>query len=359
MLDIADSSTRAYGTGWRKYIGFCLIHQLDPLYHGLPWPQVFECFLLYCVCDAHLKIQPDTANNYVSHVIKMVERRKQDFVIRIGARSPLYQGVLAAFLRAHAAKIPLRLRARVPFTVPFVLWCNHYITHHYPEPLFAALLRAALAAGHAFSLRPGEYLLSSHRYAPNRILQAETTYGWFDGKPYAATAMNTWPTGNPTHITSVLDVRKNSTDQGGPVAVAANPYRAHNAQAFCCVHLITLYLRLANLQPGSELFSYRGEHLGTKEISTIMKACAVHHDLDPDRVVPACLRKGVLTQMDLNTPQIQRQLQGGWRSTAGETNYWCRLLQVADANQAAVHNAGTATIEVIRNIFSATHDIHA
>ena len=83
-----------------------------------------------------------------------------------------------------------------------------------------------------------------------------------------------------------------------------------------------------------------------------MKACAIAHDLDPTRVVPACLRKGVITQMDLNVPQLQRQLQGGWRSNAGEEHYWCRLLQVADANQAAVHTTGCATAEVIRNIFT-------
>ena len=39
-------------------------------------------------------------------------------------------------------------------------------------------------------------------------------------------------------------------------------------------------------------------------------------------------------------------------STTGEDVYWTRLLQVADSSQAAVHNAGGATVAVIQNIFA-------
>ena len=49
------------------------------------------------------------------------------------------------------------------------------------------------------------------------------------------------------------------------------------------------------------------------------------------------------------------QLQCGWKSDADQQYYWAHLLQVADANQTAVHNTGCATAEVIRNIFSATN----
>jgi hypothetical protein len=38
-----------------------------------------------------------------------------------------------------------------------------------------------------------------------------------------------------------------------------------------------------------------------------MKACAEFHDVDPVRIM---LRRNVITQMDLNTPQLQRMLQG-------------------------------------------------
>jgi hypothetical protein len=82
-----------------------------------------------------------------------------------------------------------------------------------------------------------------------------------------------------------------------------------------------------------------------------MKECGRHHNVDADRIVPACMRKNVITQMDLGTPQLLRQLQGSWRSNAGEVHYWANLLQVADSNTSAVHNTGCATIDVIRNIF--------
>jgi hypothetical protein len=83
-----------------------------------------------------------------------------------------------------------------------------------------------------------------------------------------------------------------------------------------------------------------------------MKAAAAANDLDPKRTFAACLRRNVITQMDLSSSILLRQLQGGWRSNAGEEHYWAQLLQVADANQPAVHNAGSATIAVLRTIFS-------
>lgn len=93
---------------------------------------------------------------------------------------------------------------------------------------------------------------------------------------------------------------------------------------------------------------YSGTHLDTVEVTRVMKACAVAHGLDPTRTVPAGLRCDVLTQMDLNAPQLLRQLQGGWRSQAGEQHYWFRLLQVAAANQAAVHDPGASLPGVMR-----------
>jgi hypothetical protein len=151
----------------------------------------------------------------------------------------------------------------------------------------------------------------------------------------------------------MLDYRKNTQGQGGPVGVAANP--STNLDELCCVRVLTDYIRRAGLTANDPLFvTHEGKHLGTDEISAVMKTCAEHHDVDPTRVVPACMRKNVITQMALNTPQLQRQLQGGWRSRAGEEHYWAQLLQVADANQSAVHQAGSATIAVIQNIFGAS-----
>jgi hypothetical protein len=329
---------------------------IDPIYPGIPYPNLIECFLLYCVQDAFRKIEPKTADQYVSAMLKYREHKTGDYDLRntpgVGIRSALYIAVYKSLEQSRVSKTPLRLRARIPFTLPFVSWSLQFILDQYPDPQLQRVLQAAFAAGHAFSLRPGEYLASSHKYESNRYLNAYSTFAWFNGVPFNATDCINWPNGNPTHISSTLDVRKNSSDQGGPVAVAANPLFQNDRTVFCAVNVLTQYIRHANLQRGDPLFVYQGTHLTTEIMSHIMKSCAEHHDLDPDRVVPACLRKNVITQMDLNVPQLQRQLQGGWRSSAGEDYYWSRLLQVADSNQQAVHTVGSATIDIIRNIFA-------
>jgi hypothetical protein len=319
---------------------------IDPVKHGLVLADVFECFLLYCVEDALRRTIPDTANQYVSQVLKKLDHMGI-YPDREKARSPRYTAVLCALTRDYELKLPKRLRARFPFTVPFILWSFQYIVDHFFDPALIRVLKAAFVVGHAFSLRPGEFLYSAMDYDCSRFLCAATTFAWFDGEPFVATETHRWPPGVPSHITSTLDVRKNSTDSGGPVAVARNP----TGVSFCCVSIISDYLRYAGLSVDDPLMVYQGKHLDTKLISDIMKTCAVAHDIDPSRVVPACLRKNVITQMDLNTPQLQRQLQGGWRSRAGEDHYWTNLLQLADAAERAVHNAGNASIDVIRTIF--------
>jgi hypothetical protein len=133
----------------------------------------------------------------------------------------------------HLAKTPYRIRARIPFTVPFILWSLEYIDRQYEDPFMRRLLKAALAAGHAFSLRPGEYLKCPQNYDADC---AGTTFAWFNGEPFVAYRATTWPPGVPSRISSALDVRKNSTDHGGVVAVAAYPdHRGPNT--LCCAQL--------------------------------------------------------------------------------------------------------------------------
>jgi hypothetical protein len=302
--------------------------------------------------DALRKIAPFTANEYVSHVLKHLEHEGL-WKIRATARSERYTAVLRALLRDHAAKHMYRTEARIPFTVPFILWSFDYIDRTYPDPAEQRLLKAILAAGHAFSLRPGEYLKCPQNYEANRFIRAGTTFAWFQGQPFVAFEPDTWPPGVPSHISSTLDVRKNSLNKGGLVAVAANPLPP-GPERLCCVRIIADYIRHAGLTIQDPLFCRNHVHAGSTELSAIMKTCAQFHDVDPDRIMPASLRKNVITQMDLNTPQLQRLLQGGWRSNAGEDSYWTHLLQVADANEHAVHNAGGATIAVIRTIFGRT-----
>jgi hypothetical protein len=273
----------------------------------------------------------------------------QIYDVRPGARTTLYNRVFTSLSNDYKAKCPRRLRVRIPFTIPFILWSFQYIRDHYPIPLQGALM-AALAVGHAFSLRPGEFLATKAKYDTNRFLGANTTFAWFDGCPYSACQAHRWPTGVPSHISSLLDVRKNSQDQGSPVAVAANP--SQEPGVFCCVRVITSYIRRAALTDGDPLLVHEACHLGDKTLLHVMKQCAVAMRIDPTRVSIGCLRKNVLTQMKLSTPDLLRRLQGGWRSSVGETHYWAHLLQVANENEHAVHNQGCASVEVIRTMFT-------
>jgi len=318
-------------------------------------PQPFEldvllvAFLIYCVEDCASKIQPKTADEYVSHVLKTME--DHDFEPdRARARSKRYKRVYTSLLTAWRRKVPARLREKIPFTIPFIIWAFGYIDRSFPDLARRRLFKAILATGHACSLRPGEFLRTAIGVAPQRYLNASLTFVWLQGKEYAATEVSSWPPGEPSHIAAILDVRKNSPDSGGPVAMSAN--RSRDPDRFCCVRILAAYIRNANLQAGQPLFVLSGQHVGTTEISAILKATAQAFGLDPDRVCPSCLRKNVITQMSLDTPQLMRRLQGGWRSDAGEKHYWAQLFQVADANEHAVHNAGGATAEVIRAIFS-------
>jgi hypothetical protein len=160
----------------------------------------------------------------------------------------------------------------------------------------------------------------------------------------------------PPHISSALDVRKNSLKKGGLVAVAANP-EPPSPDTRCCASILSDYIRYAGLTMLDPLFYRNHVYADGVDLSTIMKTCTQAHDVDPNRIMPASLRKNVITQTDLNTPQLQRMLQGGWRSNAGEESYWTHLLQVADANQQAVHHAGGATISVIRTFGRTMGDV--
>lgn len=312
----------------------------------LPWPDIFECFFLFAIEDAAIPIAPKTADEYVSHVLKMLEHTQGRWDIRATARTPRFKAVYTAAHREHLTNKPHRTTSRIPFTVPFIVWALAYIDRTYPDRALQRVLKAAISAGHALSMRPGEFLKSSKNYAPERYLRAGTTYAWFNDEAFPASDASMWPAGLPSHISSILEIRKN-TLEGGSLAMAANPLPPAPGR-FCSVTLMSDYIRHANLTMEDPLFCYQGHHLDTKFISTIMKACAAHFGIDESRIMPASLRKNVITQMPLDTPEILRRRQGGWQSNAGDKFYCADLMQTATANAAAVHSAGGATINVIK-----------
>lgn len=67
------------------------------------------------------------------------------------------------------------------------------------------------------------------------------------------------------------------------------------------LHKYDFSLRLANLSDGDPLFSTAENHLRTTEISAVVKECERHHDVEPVRIVPVCMRKNVITQMEYSS----------------------------------------------------------
>jgi hypothetical protein len=125
--DIHHRSLVTYRNGWRKYLGFCAIFDVAPLSPGVPWPDMFECFLLYAVQDALRKIAPGIANEYVSHTSQAP-----------GARRALEHPSNGPIPTVHCR--PARPSAR--------LCCASHVPHrgphtvHYPvHPVITALHR--------------------------------------------------------------------------------------------------------------------------------------------------------------------------------------------------------------------------
>ena len=219
-------------------------------------------------------------------------------------------------------------------------------------------VRAALAAGYACSLRPGEYLDEGGRhFQPDHVFRAGLCTAWFSDTnddtyihDYPASQASSWPPNTyPDLITMMHDSRKHNIGHAGPSVILPNPDPAH---PICFVRILTDYLRVAYLRPTQPLFSVRDTCLPVATARRPVAAVAVKHNINPSRLSMQAFRYGVNCQLPETTPEFVRRNQGGWRTTRSALHYWIRLLDHGQQVVNAVYDATAIPTPVLESLFS-------
>ena len=342
---ISASSRGAYSTGQRAYSKFRTVTGAPELGTG-EYPDLnAAAFLAYAVTE--LGVAADTANSYLSHVIKQaVERRSVPNSDSI--RTNYVGGVLEGLRRANPTdQRPQRERVRIPMTYPLLLTAVSITEKLWGSmPLARNAITAALALGYGCSLRPGEYLTSKPR---NRItpktVAASRVFLWWNTQSYALSEPERFPGGPADRVTVTLTSTKNDPyGKGMPRAIS----RAPDGAQFCCVAAIERYARASRLAPDQPAISVGETGLSWEYIRTITRLTAIEHGIDPKRLVPHSLRHGAPTQMaSSGLPEADIRQQGGWASEKGARTYMLPTLTAADRAAPAIHSDSAVPTEYL------------
>ena len=275
-----------------------------------------------------LGVAADTANSYLSHVIKRaVERRVLPSSEAI--RTNYVGGVLEGLRKSSAPSTPQRQRVRIPMTYPLLLTAVAITARLWnTQPYACAAITAALALGYGCSLRPGEYLITGKRQSLSKVVSASRVYLWWKRQPFALSDSANFPEGPADRVTVTLDTTKNDPyGKGMPRGVS----RAPEGAQFCCVTAIERYARASRLTPEQPAISVGSKGLGWDYVRTITRLTAIEHGLDPARLVPHSLRHGAPTQMaSTGSTVADIRQQGGWASDKGPVTYMLPTFAAAD-----------------------------
>ena len=151
----------------------------------------------------------DTANSYLSHVIKRaMERRILPNSETI--RTDYVGGVLEGLRKTSASSTPQRQRVRIPMTYPLLLTAVAITEKlRFVQPAAHAAITAALALGYGCSLRPGEYLVTGSQRGKSKMVSASKVFLWWDRRPFALSDAANFPKGPADRVTVTLDSTKN------------------------------------------------------------------------------------------------------------------------------------------------------
>jgi hypothetical protein len=179
-------------------------------------------------------IKTQTANQYVSHVIKTwIEERR--ITHSDDVRTPYLATIIDGFERIGRVGKPIRDETRIALTYPLLLIAIRIIDEQYSEQEEQRIaLRAAFATGYGLSLRPGEYLkLFDERRLDEQALTGNVSLWWGDTH-FDAHEVERFPTRPADRLTLAVDFLKNDQlGKGLPRALAKAP-RA----VFCCLTAI-------------------------------------------------------------------------------------------------------------------------
>ena len=295
----------------------------------------------------------ETANSYLSHVIKQsVERRTIPNSESI--RTDYLGGVLEGFRRTHTDNRPQRERVRIPLTYPLLLTAISITEKLWSSlPAAHAAITAALALGYGCSLRPGEYLTSTQRSRfPSKTVTASRVFLWWGTQPHALSEPESFPSGPADRVTVSLTPTKNDPyGKGMPRAVS----RAPSGAQFCCVAAIERYTRASRLIADQPAISVGFTGLSWNYIRTITRLTAIEHGIDPKRLVPHSLRHGAPTQMNsAGLPEAEIRHQGGWASEKGARTYMLPTLATVDRATQAIHSDAVVPTEYLLHATGST-----
>ena len=157
-----DSTVGTYSAAWNKFLTFCAYANQDPSNPYPNYPSLLCDFAVYAREDARPTITPRVIDSYISGIRAAL----QHFGLIAPStviRSPLLKQLLTAYIKEYDERHPERETCTVPMTFPLLTEALSVA-----NGLFSGTerlcVRAALAAGYACSLRPGEYLDEGGRH---------------------------------------------------------------------------------------------------------------------------------------------------------------------------------------------------
>ena len=339
---IRKSTRSTYGSGCNAFDRWCRIRNLDGYAVTVNPDKVIAAFAVHLVQE--MKVSPDTANQYVSHVLHRWE--ECDSTARDAVRTPALKRVITGLKNVYIIDKPKVDTERVPL---HTVTCIKAITIADNDVAFSMHTRyaraACLALAYAASLRCSEVCHTSSNDPKFPFSRHARLF--FGDTPYETSN----PAGFPPHeAADMITFRIAYGHEGCPPGKAdkegARPHRcvARNPDKrqseFCFLRVIERYIR--QFPPAADGPIFMTEHgpLYAGSLTSTMRAAATSLGIDATRITPYSWRYGVLQNMAASSigdiPQLR---QGDWQSRRGRDSYLRATIAHATENAALIHDA--------------------
>jgi len=297
-------------------------------------------------------IKTQTANQYVSHVIKTwIEERR--ITHSDDVRTPYLATIIDGFERLGREGKPIREETKIPLTYPLLLIAIRVIDEQYSQQEEQRLaIRAAFALGYGMSLRPGEYLKLFDERRPDEQALAGNVSLWWGDTHYDAHEVDKFPTGPASRLTLAVDFLKNDQLGKGLPRALSRTSRA----TFCCLTAIETFVRSQKLKASEPVLMTSSGQVHWKTIRLILDKTARIGGVDPSRLTPQGIRAGAVNQLDAHAhPTETLERQGGWTSTNGVRSYLRTNFRHADRVVDDMHDVEAIPIAHTQHMFSGGH----
>ena len=341
-----NRSRRTYSTGQRHWARFTAKYGGDEL-EQQPLDMQLGLFVTNLITVKGIK--PQTANQYVSHVIKTwIEERR--ITHSDDVRTPYLATIIDGFERIGRVGKPIRDETRIALTYPLLLIAIRIIDEQYSENEEQRIaIRAAFALGYGLSLRPGEYLKLFDERRPDEQALTGNVSLWWGNIHFDAHEAEKFPTGPADRLTLAVDFLKNDQlGKGLPRALAKAP-RA----VFCCLTAIEAFIRNQRLNANDPFLTTSEGQVHWKTVREILDSTARASGVDPKRLTPQGIRAGAVNQLDAHAhPTETLERQGGWTSTGGLRSYLRTNFRHAERVVEDMHDVDAIPIAHTRHMFA-------